>query len=87
VRGDKGDGIIKPNPKFLNAITKNISDPLDTILFVGDSNVDYLSAKNAGVMCAIVPHGYDHKVLTIKEKGIIFLKKVSDIHDLIAVNN
>lgn len=87
VRGDKGDGIIKPNPKFLNAITKNINDPLGTILFVGDSNVDYLSAKNAGVMCAIVPHGYDHKVLTIKEKGIIFLKKVSDIHDLIAVNN
>jgi len=82
VRGDKGDGIIKPNPKFLNAIIKNINDPLETIMFVGDSYVDYMSAKNAGVKCAIVPHGYDQKVLNIKDKGVIFLKKVTDIISL-----
>lgn len=82
VRGDKGDGIIKPNPKFLNAIIKNINDPLETIMFVGDSYVDYMSAKNAGVKCAIVPHGYDQKVLSIKDKGVIFLKKVTDIISL-----
>ena len=51
-------------------------------MFVGDSYVDYMSAKNAGVKCAIVPHGYDQKVLSIKDKGVIFLKKVTDIISL-----
>ncbi|MDY0214532.1 MAG: HAD-IA family hydrolase [Bacilli bacterium] len=79
VRGDKGDGIIKPNPKFLGSVTKAIEDPLDTILFVGDSHVDFLSAKNAGMNAAIVPHGYDKNVLLLSDKGLHFLKNFKDI--------
>ena len=79
VRGDKGDGIIKPNPKFLGSVTKAIEDPLDMILFVGDSHVDFLSAKNAGINAAIVPHGYDKNVLLLSDKGLHFLKNFKDI--------
>ena len=79
VRGDKGDGIIKPNPKFLGTILKDIDAPLEKVLFVGDSHVDYLSAKNASINAAIVPHGYDKNVLLIRDKKLQILKKFSDI--------
>lgn len=79
VRGDKGDGIIKPNPKFLGTILKDIDGPLSKVLFVGDSQVDYLSAKNAGINAAIVPHGYDKNVLLVSDKKLHILKKFSDI--------
>lgn len=82
VRGDRGDGIIKPNPKFLGTIIKGINDPHDEILFVGDSHVDFLSAKNAGIKCVIVPHGYDKNVLLLSDKQLKFIKKFDDILDL-----
>lgn len=79
VRGDRGDGIIKPNPKFLGSLVKQLKVDPQMILFVGDSSVDFLAAKNAGIRCAIVPHGYDKNILTIKDKGLFFLKKFSDL--------
>ena len=79
VRGDRGDGIVKPNPKFLQSVKEIIHSPITDILFVGDSHIDFLSAKNIGMKCAIVPHGYDSFVLTLKEDSLITLKSFSDL--------
>lgn len=79
VRGDKGDGIIKPNPKFLGTLLREINAPLHKVLFVGDSNVDYLTAKNALLNAAIVPHGYDKNVLLVTDKKLHILKHFKDI--------
>lgn len=82
VRGEEGDGIRKPDTLFFETIMNEINDPLSTVLLVGDSDVDYKSAKNLGIKCAIVPHGYDLKVREIKDKDLIFLDKVSDLTSL-----
>lgn len=79
VRGDRGDGIIKPNPKFLGALVTELNVDPQNILFIGDSSVDFLAAKNAGIRCAIVPHGYDNNILTVNDKELFFLKKFSDL--------
>lgn len=79
VRGDRGDGIIKPNPNFLGSVIKKIASPLTEIIFIGDSNVDFLAAKNAGLKCYIVPYGYDMEVMKVKDKKLVFLKKLSDL--------
>ena len=79
VRGDRGDGIIKPNPKFLGSVITQLQVDPQSILFVGDSSVDFLAAKNAGIRCAIVAHGYDKNVLSLKDKGLYFLKRFSDL--------
>jgi phosphoglycolate phosphatase len=79
VRGDRGDGIIKPNPKFLGSVIAQLQVDPQSILFVGDSSVDFLAAKNAGIRCAIVAHGYDKNVLSLKDKGLYFLKRFSDL--------
>lgn len=79
VRGDRGDGIIKPNPKFLGSVVTQLQVEPQCILFVGDSSVDFLAAKNAGIRCAIVAHGYDKNVLNLKDKGLYFLKRFADL--------
>lgn len=79
VRGDKGDGIVKPNPKFLESVISTINAPKENILFVGDSQVDFLSAKNVGIKAAIVPHGYDKNVLLLSDRHLILLKSFKDI--------
>ena len=83
VRGDKGDGIIKPEPAFLGSVIKTINTPKENILFIGDSMVDYLTAKNAGITCAIVAHGYDKSVFTVSDPQLIFLERMEDLLRLI----
>ena len=39
----------KPSTKFVNEIQKVIKEPLDGILFIGDSKVDVLTGKKLGV--------------------------------------
>lgn len=83
VRGDKGDGIVKPNPLFLSGMLKALKIDPESALFIGDSMIDYYAAKNAGLMCAIVPHGYDEAVLKIKDPRLLLLKNISDLLTLI----
>lgn len=79
VRGDRGDGIVKPDPRFLGSLIAEIDVAREHILFVGDSTVDFLTAKNADVKCAIVPYGYDVKVFEIVDHDLIKLTKFTDI--------
>lgn len=83
VRGDRGDGNVKPDPRFLGSMIDEINIDPQHILFIGDSSVDFLTAKNAGLMCAIVPHGYDPKVLEISDKGLLKLTNFNDLLDYI----
>ena len=79
VRGDRGDGIIKPDPHFLGSLVEELNVDLQELLFVGDSSVDFLTAKNAGVQCVIVPHGYDSTVLAVSDPGLIKLAHFKDL--------
>ncbi len=83
VRGDKGDGVVKPDPAFLGSVITTINVPKENILFIGDSTVDYLTAKNADIACAIVPHGYDQSVFTLTDSQLLFIESMEDLLRLI----
>lgn len=42
-------GYKKPNPTCLLEIIEKTGDPKDTFIYFGDSEIDYLFAKNAGI--------------------------------------
>lgn len=79
VRGDLGDGLIKPQPEFLRAfIAKHAINTLET-LYIGDSTVDYLTAKNAGLPFVLVSHGYDKPLLQNVPKNVHLVTNFSEI--------
>lgn len=54
----------KPEPDMVFAAAKKLGVSLDEIVFVGDSEVDFQTAKNAGVPCISVTWGFrDEDVL------------------------
>lgn len=48
----------KPDPAGVLAIAKELETPIETCLFVGDSEVDIQTANNAGIDCISVTWGY-----------------------------
>ncbi len=84
IRGDYGDGIVKPNPLFLKSIVDviGVGEHVNP-LFIGDSMIDYLSAKSVGMCAAIVPHGYDASVLEVSDPRLIHLRSFKDILELV----
>ncbi|MBE6134304.1 MAG: HAD family hydrolase [Erysipelotrichaceae bacterium] len=62
VQGDDGHVRKKPSYDMIAAIRGQMRIRRnDKILYVGDTNVDYQTAKNAGLKCVIVTYGYRTK--------------------------
>lgn len=49
----------KPNAAVIEHCLQSLGEPKQTSLFVGDSEIDVTTAKNAGVICWVVPYGYN----------------------------
>ena len=56
--GDQFDGLHKPNPTHALQIAKMMNIPPQEIYFVGDSNVDMLTARNANMIPIAVSWGF-----------------------------
>lgn len=56
--GKKPEYKVKPNPEALIAILDKAGFSREECLYVGDSNVDCYTAKNAGVKCCGVSWGF-----------------------------
>lgn len=65
-----GDGMVphKPDPSGALLIAKKIGLEPDEILFVGDSDVDMRTAKNAGMIAVAVSWGYRDEA-TLRQNG------------------
>lgn len=50
----------KPDPYVINQIIKRYNLKPNECLYIGDSEVDLLSAKNAGIDACLVKYGYGH---------------------------
>jgi len=59
----------KPNPAALNEIIKTFNVKKEECLFIGDSEVDIQTAKNAEVDCISVTWGYKTKEFLIKNNA------------------
>ena len=59
VRGDVEGTPRKPDPTSLLQMLDELGVPPDQAAYIGDANVDYRLARNAGVMAVGVSWGYD----------------------------
>lgn len=59
----------KPNPQGTNTIIKSFSLKPEEVIFVGDSEVDAQTAKNAGLKCVGVLWGFRSEE-TLKKEGV-----------------
>jgi phosphoglycolate phosphatase len=53
----------KPHPMGVEALRKEVSAGRDATLMVGDSSVDVLTARNAGISCCCVTYGFQPESL------------------------
>ncbi len=53
----------KPSPDMVNAVLAQLGQAKEECLFVGDSDVDCATAKNAGLDCAAVTWGFRDRSL------------------------
>lgn len=74
----KTDGIAaKPDPGSLLKAAESVGADIKSVLYVGDSDVDVLTAHNAGCVCAGVVWGYRDESL-LKKSGADFIVHSAD---------
>lgn len=49
----------KPNAAVIQHCLQTLGESKNTSLFVGDSEIDVATARNAGVTCWVLPYGYN----------------------------
>ncbi len=81
--GEK-DGIRrKPEPDMVRAVVDELAGKEAKIIYVGDSEVDCQTAKNAGIPCISVLWGFRDKDCLIDAGATLFADKPMDVLELI----
>ena len=64
----------KPAPDMVHTALAELGKPADTAVYIGDSDVDVMTAKNSGLPCISVLWGFRDKEFLI-EHGATILQK------------
>ena len=81
---DELNGIIrKPNPAGVFKVMKILEAKKENTIYIGDSDIDIQTAKNAGLPCISVLWGFRSKEFLIKSGGKVFVKEPSEILDMV----
>lgn len=80
VRGSRENVPLKPDPTAVNEIIQEIGLLKDEVIYVGDSNVDILTSKNAGLFGVGACYGFRQKKELI-ECGADYT--INSMHDLL----
>ena len=72
---------LKPNPESLLTMMREYRVDKDSIIYIGDSEVDYLTANNAGVKSIIVNYGFRTKE-ELERSGV--MESVNDVSALLS---
>lgn len=73
----------KPNPHLVEHLLKEYKLKREDVLFIGDSDVDYLTAKNADVPFCLVTWGYGDYTLDFVKKSQFVAKTMEDLTKVI----
>lgn len=73
----------KPNPDTVFASVKELNLDIADCVYIGDSEVDIATAKNAGMDCISVTWGFRDEEYLKTVGGTVFAKKPIEILDLI----
>ncbi len=77
----------KPDPKSSEFIIKQFNLKKEEVIFVGDSEVDIQTAKNASIECLSVTWGYKDKDFLIKNGAVHIYENFKDLTDYIIENS
>lgn len=81
---DELNGIIrKPNPIGVYKVIKELNSKIENCIFVGDSEVDIQTAKNAGIPCISVLWGLKTKEFLVNCGGEIFVNEPLEIFNML----
>ena len=69
----------KPAPDTVIEALRQLGVPKDGVVYIGDSDVDIMTAKNCGLPCISVLWGFRDKDFLIQNGGTIFVEKPADI--------
>ena len=73
----------KPAPDMVETALKELGSTKEESVYVGDSEVDYLTAKNSGLPCISVLWGFRDKEYLIEQGAYCFADAPADIVDII----
>lgn len=73
----------KPNPKGLLEVMRRLNASAEDTIYVGDSNVDIQTAKNAGVRCISVTWGFKEKAFLLSSGAKEMVDTPEDILNLV----
>jgi phosphoglycolate phosphatase len=85
ILGDNGQIIPKPNPAVFHSIIKPLFPELDNsqILMVGDTAVDLLFAKNAGIDVCWAAYGYGDRAQCLALEPTFAIDDISEVAALV----
>ena len=69
----------KPAPDSLLAVMKNLNAEKETTVYVGDSEVDIQTAKNAGIACSSVIWGFKDEAFLMENGATVLVKDPNEI--------
>lgn len=73
----------KPDPFVVHHLRKKYKIERKDVLFVGDSQYDVMTAKNAGVDCAFLEYGYADRKIIKKLKPEFYLSDFGALRDIV----
>jgi len=81
ILGDNGEIIMKPNPAVFHSIIKPLFPELDNsqILMVGDTAIDLLFAKNAGIDVCWAAYGYGDRAQCLALEPTFAIDDISEL--------
>jgi len=87
ILGDNGQTIPKPNPAVFHSIIKPLFPELDNsqVLRVGDTAVDLLFAKNAGIDVCWAAYGYGDRAQCLALEPTFAIDDISEVAALVKI--
>lgn len=73
----------KPAPDAVNAVLDALSVPCEQAVYIGDSDVDIETAKNAGMPCISVDWGFRSTKFLIDHGAKLIISKPSELSELL----
>ncbi|MBQ8293701.1 MAG: HAD-IIIA family hydrolase [Bacilli bacterium] len=73
----------KPHPAMVNYVLDKLNISKENTLYVGDSDVDVLTAKNAGIDCVAVDWGFRTKEFLIQSGAGLIISNPQELIDII----
>ncbi len=73
----------KPAPDMVNLALKELGSSKEESVYIGDSEVDFMTAENSGLPCISVLWGFRDKDYLIEKGAYCFAEKPQDIIDIL----